>query len=73
MYIENNGKHPSLQKLYELVNLFNISVDQFIFTDAATKKSSRRRQLDASLDELDEKDYLVLQATVDGLKKARGE
>lgn len=29
--IENEGQHPSLQVLYELVTMFNISVDQFFF------------------------------------------
>lgn len=73
MSIENKGQHPSLQVLYNLATLFNISVDQFFFPDTGIDKSTRRRQLDASLDELDEKDYLVLQGTADALRKAKAE
>jgi len=35
MYIETRGQRPSLQKLYEIVTLFNISIDQFFFPDTA--------------------------------------
>jgi len=30
-YIETRGQHPSLQKFYEIVALFNISVDNLFF------------------------------------------
>lgn len=71
MSIENKGQHPSLQVLYNLATLFNISLDQFFFPDRGAEKSTRRRQLDASLDELDEKDYFVMQGTADALKEAK--
>lgn len=32
--IENSGQHPSLQILYELVTLLDVSVDQFFLCDA---------------------------------------
>ncbi|QOV18569.1 helix-turn-helix transcriptional regulator [Blautia liquoris] len=73
MSLENNGQHPSFQVFITLMTLFNISVDQFLFPDKESKKSTRRRQLDAELDELDEKDYIVMQATAKGLKKAKTE
>ena len=31
--IENKGQHPSLQILYELVTLLDVSVDQFFFPE----------------------------------------
>ncbi|MDL2289695.1 helix-turn-helix transcriptional regulator [Ruminococcaceae bacterium OttesenSCG-928-A16] len=73
MSIENKGQHPSFQVFVELMTLFNISVDQFLFPDTDTEKSTRRRQLDATLDELGEKDFLVLQSTANGLKEAKTE
>ncbi|MDL2205426.1 helix-turn-helix transcriptional regulator [Ruminococcaceae bacterium OttesenSCG-928-A11] len=73
MSIENKGQHPSFQVFVELMTLFNVSVDQFLFPDIGTGKSTRRRQLDATLDELDEKDFLVLQSTANGLKEAKAE
>lgn len=71
MSIENKGQHPSFQVFVELMTLFNISVDQFLFPAIENEKSTRRRQLDAELDELDEKDYIVMSATVKGLKEAK--
>lgn len=71
MSLDNKGQHPSFQVFVELMTLFNISVDQFLFPDTKKEKSTRRRQLDAALDELDEKDYIVLEATANGLKAAK--
>lgn len=71
MNIENKGQHPSFQKFIELMAEFNISVDQFLYPDNNGEKSTRRRQLDAELDGLDDKDYIVLEATAKGLKKAK--
>ena len=71
MSIENKGQHPSFQVFVELMTLFNISVDQFLFTDTGKEKSTRRRQLDAELDGLTEQDYIVMTATAKGLKEAK--
>ena len=44
--IENKGQHPSLQVLYDLVSLLNVSVDEFFLTLLSSlAKSSKRRQL----------------------------
>ena len=43
--IENKGQHPSLQVLYDLVSLLNVSVDEFFLSSDSLAKSSRRRQL----------------------------
>lgn len=71
MSIENKGQHPSFQVFVDLMTLFNISADQFLFPDKESKKSTRRRQLDAELDELDEQDYIIMEATAKGLKAAK--
>ena len=54
--LENKGQHPSFQIFYELVTLFDISVDQFFFPHKDAEKTTRRRQLDSQLDELEEAD-----------------
>ena len=36
--IENSGQHPSLQILYELVTLLDVSVDQFFFAQNGNRK-----------------------------------
>lgn len=68
MSIENDGQHPSFQVFVELMTLFHISADPFLFPDDKAEKSTLRRQLDATLDELDDKDYTVLEATARSLK-----
>jgi transcriptional regulator with XRE-family HTH domain len=67
MSIENKGQHPSFQVFYELVTLFNISVDQFFFPDDGAEKSTRRRQLDG----LSENDLIIMQATAKGIRTAK--
>ena len=71
MSIENKGQHPSFQVFYELVTLFNISVDQFIFPEKPVERSTRRRRLDNVLDSLDERDLIVLEATAKGIMEAK--
>ena len=45
--IENEGQHPSIQVLYMLATLFDISVDQFFFPNNEIIKDTPRRQLDS--------------------------
>jgi len=71
MSIENTGQHPSFQKFYELVTLFNLSVDQFFYPDTDAEKTTRRRQLDNMLNELEDTDFVIMSATAKGIKKAR--
>ena len=71
MSIENKGQHPSFHVFIDIMTLFNISVDQFLYPDSESKKSTSRRQLDAELDGLDEQDYIVMEATAKALKEAK--
>ena len=47
--IENEGQYPSLELFIQLVTMFNISVDEYIFPQKEVKRSSVRRRLDLSL------------------------
>lgn len=69
--IENEGQKPSLELFIQLVTLFGISVDEYIFPDKDVKKSSVRRRLDAELDQLNDKELSVVEATVIGICKAK--
>ena len=71
--MENSGPHPSLQILYELVTLLDVSVDQFFFPKRKQEKSTRRRQLDTMLDGMSEKDLKILSATAKGIEEANNE
>ena len=69
--IENEGQYPSLELFIQLVTMFDVSVDEYIFPDNEVNKSSARRRLDAQLDNLDDKELSVIEATVIGLCKAK--
>ena len=69
--IENEGQKPSLELFIQLVTMFNISVDEYIFPNKEVNKSSARRRLDAQLDNLDDKEPSIVEATVNGLCKAK--
>ena len=69
--IENEGKYPSIELFIQLIQMFDVSVDEYIFPDKKVKKSSVRRRLDAQLDKLDDKELSVIEATVNGLCKAK--
>jgi len=69
--IENEGQHPSLQVLYELVSLFDISADQFFFPDTTVSKNTSRRQLEALLDSMDEKEIFIMTGTARAIQEAK--
>ena len=43
MYNENDGQHPSLNTFYQLVTMFDISVDQYFYPSKNTESSCRKR------------------------------
>ena len=69
--IENEGQYASIELFIQLITMFDVSVDEYIFPDNEVKKSSVRRRLDAQLDNLDDKELSVIEATVIGLCKAK--
>ena len=48
-----------------------IGSTKYIFPNKEVKKSSVRRRLDAQLDNLDDKELSIVEATVNGLCKAK--
>ena len=59
--IENKGQHPSLQIFFELMLRYNISVDQFLL-DTPAGKDTKRRQLDALLDDMSDNGIRIVTA-----------
>ena len=51
MYNENDGQHPSLNTFYQLVTMFDISVDQYFYPSKNTESSCRKR-INATLERL---------------------
>lgn len=67
--IENKGQHPSLQVLYDLVSLLNVSVDEFFLPSDSLAKSSRRRQLESKINNFTDADLVIMESVADGIVK----
>ena len=67
--IEYKGQHPSLQVLYDLVSLLNVSVDEFFLPTDNMIKSSRRRQLEEKINQLTDTDLVIMESVIDGIMK----
>lgn len=72
MYMENRGQHPSLNILYCVVTVLDISVDQFFSPKRQAKVSERRRIVNSLLDSLSEGELSVIESTAEGLIRSRG-
>ena len=62
--IENKGQHPSLQVLYDLVSLLNVSVDEFFLPASSRVKSTKRRQLENKIDNFTDADLVIMESRV---------
>ena len=70
MYNENDGQHPSLNTFYQMVTMFDISVDQY-FYPSKNKGSECRKRIDAMLGSLDEKELKIVEAMIQAMKVAK--
>ena len=70
--IENKGQHPSLQIFFELMLRYNISVDQFLL-GAPVGKDTKRRQLDALLDDMSDNGIRIVTATAKEISEVEKE
>lgn len=71
MNIENKGQHPSLQVLYDLVSLLNVSVDEFFLPAADLAKSTRRRQIEKQMDSFTDKELMLIESLANGICKIK--
>jgi len=69
--IENNGQHPSLQILYELVQALHISLDEYFLPDKKIVKTSKRRLVDDMLNELSDHELEIIIGTLEGIRRLR--
>ena len=69
MNIENKGQHPSFNLFFKLVTLFDISVDQFFYTEGQRGENSCRKHIDVLLSSMNEKELVVMEATAEGSRK----
>ena len=52
--------------------MFHISVDEYFYPQEKVEKSTIRRQIDVSLDELTDEELKIIQGTIDGIMKYKG-
>ena len=69
--IENEGQYPSFPLFIRLVTMFDISVDQYIFSDKQTEKTTLRRQIDSILDTFGDKELTIIEGTAKAICKAK--
>lgn len=69
--IENKGQHPSLQVLYDLVSLLNVSVDEFFLPASGQVKNTNRRRLEKQLDTFNDKEMVIMESVADGIIKSK--
>lgn len=65
--IENKGQHPSIQVLYDLVSLLNVSVDEFFLPDTNSVKGTRRRWIEKQMDSFTEKELILMESLANGI------
>ena len=70
MYNENDGQHPNLNTFYQMVTMFDISVDQY-FYPSKNKGSECRRRIGAMLNALDEKELKIVETTIQAMKQTK--
>lgn len=70
MYNENDGQHPSLNAFYQMVTMFDISVDQYFYPEKTAGSDSRKR-IDAMLNSLDEKELREIEVIIQALKSLK--
>lgn len=70
MYHENDGQHPSLNIFYQLMTMFDISVDQFFYPDMGANDASKKR-INVMLNSMDEKELHLVESLIRAVKDAR--
>ena len=68
---EETTHYPSFDLFVKLITMFDVSVDQFIHAEGGARSSSCRKHIDVLLNSMNEKELVVIEATAEGIKKAR--
>ncbi len=65
--IEDSGQYPSLAVLLILTKMFHISLDEFIWLDEVSTKTTKRRNIDKQLDGPTEDELEIIKGTINGI------
>lgn len=70
MYHENDGQHPSLNVFYQLVTMFDISVDEFFYLNMGADDACKKR-INVMLSSMDAKDLHLVENLIRTVKEAK--
>lgn len=68
--IEKEGQYPSFPLFIQLMKMFHISVDQYIYPNSLTEKTTLCRQVDALLDAFGNAELTIIEGTAQAICKA---
>jgi transcriptional regulator with XRE-family HTH domain len=69
--IETKGINPGFQLFYNLITMFNISVDEYFYANQGLHISSEHRQLIELLTSCDENELYIVHALLKGIIEIR--
>ena len=70
MYNENDGQHPSFNTFYQMVTMFDISVDQFFYPSKSADDDCRKR-INVMLNSMDKKNLQLVESLIRAVKEAQ--
>ncbi|MFQ7748354.1 MAG: helix-turn-helix transcriptional regulator [Eubacteriales bacterium] len=70
IYNENDGQHPSLNTFYQMVTMFDISVDQFFYPDMSADDACKKR-INTLARSMSEKELRLVENIIRTSKTAR--
>ena len=70
MYHENDGQHPSLNVFYQLMTMFNLSVDQFFYPEMSADDACKKR-INILLNSMDEKELRLVKNLIRAVKDSQ--
>ena len=70
MYHENDGQHPSLNVFYQLVTMFDISVDEFFYLNMGADDACKKR-INVMLSSMDAKDLHLVENLIRTVKETK--
>ena len=70
MYHENDGQHPSLNIFYQLMTMFNLSVDQFFYPEMNADDACKKR-INVLLNSMDEKELRLVENLIRAVKDSQ--
>ena len=70
IYNENDGQHPSLNTFYQMVTMFDISVDQFFYPDMSADDACKKR-INIMLGSMSEKELRLVENIIRAVKDSQ--